>query len=247
MESTDQPSWVYQQTGILFDEGTTWEEWEKLWNNVQQIHRSVLWFCGDALKFADRKWPDKWPQAVDGYATETMNVAKWVAERIELERRRPNVSYTIHRTVASLEPADQDKLLDRAEREKWRTGDAALAVKAVKAGRYNGTRDDISPLGGHVVGASDLFGPSGRTKEPEPPPGFTPRVVAGKDVEPGPDQPYAFLWAVVEAARDAIAKDEITHELRKAVHHIDALEAIVKRTEYEAGAAQIRKHGTINF
>lgn len=47
----------------------------------------------------------------------TLTKAKWVSSQIEICRRRQSLTHAHHSEVASLEPKEQDKWLDRAESE----------------------------------------------------------------------------------------------------------------------------------
>ncbi|MFQ6041080.1 MAG: hypothetical protein ACE5PV_09510 [Candidatus Poribacteria bacterium] len=49
---------------------------------------------------------------------DTKDVA-WVAKRIPISRRRETLPWSYHQEVAVLEPDVQDKLLEKAEKEKW--------------------------------------------------------------------------------------------------------------------------------
>jgi N6-adenosine-specific RNA methylase IME4 len=52
-----------------------------------------------------------------------------VASRVETSRRREVLSWSHHKEVAALEPAEQDAWLDRAEAEGWTRMDLRSAIK----------------------------------------------------------------------------------------------------------------------
>lgn len=113
----------------------SFEDWDRAGAFLQQASGSVLWWVGDWLNYGERKWGEMYAQAVaaTGYDEQTLRVAKRVAERFELLRRRNNLSFPHHRDVAPLESAEADRLLDQAEAEGLSTRDLRAKVKELKA------------------------------------------------------------------------------------------------------------------
>jgi hypothetical protein len=62
------------------------------------------------------KWGEKYDEAVKlGFAYDTARHAADIAKRFQFVPRRTNLSWGHHAAVASLDEADADRLLDRAE------------------------------------------------------------------------------------------------------------------------------------
>jgi len=57
-----------------------------------------------------------------------------VASRFEVSRRRKNLSWSHHETVASLEPDQQDHWLDRAVADRLSVADLRLELRASRRG-----------------------------------------------------------------------------------------------------------------
>jgi hypothetical protein len=136
-----QTPWEFTEVGLVVLPDISWDEWTALWGTVRGLHRKALFFLGDALVAGERAFGEQYAQVLtDEYAAETHRVAQWVCSRIEPARRRPNLSFSVHREVASLPAADQDRLLDQAETGGWHTKDMREAVGAIK-GRAGGRRN----------------------------------------------------------------------------------------------------------
>jgi hypothetical protein len=240
--------WSYVElktTDIVIEEGIPFERWEELGDRLNAFIETGRWGLGRWIAYGEEHFGDDCRNAVAPSRSRRIDQALWVHRRCPPEIRHERLTWSHHRSVCGLDDHEmQRKLLDMAEQGDWDVSTLAKAVRqAKKAGK-------IEPTGtpAEVTTANRLFGPSGRARMPEmpqaatppappneeaataPPAGFTPRVVAGKDVEASGEDPYGFFWAVVKAARDAIAKCEITDELRKAVADVDALEDIAKKS-----------------
>jgi len=93
------------------------EEWTRLGETLKVVHHASLFWLGDWLTYGEQQYGEMYAQAVDvtDYEAGTLRNAKWVASRIELSRRRDNLSWSHHQEVAPLEPDEQDEWMDRAE------------------------------------------------------------------------------------------------------------------------------------
>ena len=105
------------------------------------VSRSVMWWIGDWLRFGDGKWGETSAQAVSmtGRQEQTLLDAQWVASKfVDNSRRREELSWSHHREVAALPPAEADELLDLAEREGLSTRELRAEVSRRKAARVIG-------------------------------------------------------------------------------------------------------------
>jgi hypothetical protein len=53
----------------------------------------------------------------------------YVASRFDFSRRRENLSWSHHETLAALEPDEQEGWLDRAEQHRWSVSDLRLMMR----------------------------------------------------------------------------------------------------------------------
>ena len=98
---------------------------------------SRLWWFGDWCNFGERKYGEKYSQALEAsdYERSTLRQASWVARQIEMSRRLDNLSWSHHLEVAALEPEDQDRWLNRADKEQLSSRDLRGLVRAERIER----------------------------------------------------------------------------------------------------------------
>lgn len=65
------------------------------------LHASVLWWWGDWLNYGEAAYAQKYTKALDtmDYSYGTLRNAKFVSGRLELSRRRDNLSWSHHLEV----------------------------------------------------------------------------------------------------------------------------------------------------
>jgi N6-adenosine-specific RNA methylase IME4 len=128
------PGFTLTRTGLVEDGSPTFEQWQECLRWVEYAGGACQWWLGDALNAGEQRYGEMYSQALEatGVEYQTARDAKWVSGRIELSRRRDNLSWSHHREVSPLEPADQDKLLEKAEAEGWSRQDLRKAVRDFK-------------------------------------------------------------------------------------------------------------------
>ena len=133
------------KTSLKIDVDLSFDEWEHMGKMLYQIGESVMWWIGDWLNYGHQRWGEKYAQAIEitksknrpnGYSYQTLRDAKWVSDRIKLSSRRDNLSWSFHQEVASLNPEEQDFLLEEAEKHDW--GRSELRNKAHRLKHSNG-------------------------------------------------------------------------------------------------------------
>src|SRR4030042_1838208 len=107
------PACEITAVGLGMPDDLTFERWEQIGQTLRKIEGARLWWFGDWCNFGERKYGEKYSQALEAgdYEYGTLRDAAWVADRIELSRRRDNCSFSMHREVAPLDEADQDRWL----------------------------------------------------------------------------------------------------------------------------------------
>jgi len=113
----------------------TFERWAALGGLLGRIHGSVGFWVGDWILYGERAYGERYAQGVEtcGLSPDTLRGYAWVAERLAPVRRRTGLSWSAHREVAGLAPADADALLDRAEREGLASRDLRRLVQERRA------------------------------------------------------------------------------------------------------------------
>lgn len=119
-------SWT-PSTGLSFD------EWENVGYTFQAIDASINWWIGDWLNYGESRYGETYTQALEitGYRLQRLMNAKWVANKIHPSTRvDPSIlSWSAHRQVAGLPPAEQAEWLQRAATEDWDSRTLRLALK----------------------------------------------------------------------------------------------------------------------
>jgi DNA modification methylase len=142
-----------QKTGLLPIGSPTFEQWQECGQFIQKASGAVQLWLGDWLNYGEHKWGEKYAQAIEdtGLEYQTLKNAAWVAGKIDLSRRRDDLSYNHHLEVASLEPEQQDKVLDWAIKEGASTRDVRQKVKTIKRQLKNGTKEITSKITGQII------------------------------------------------------------------------------------------------
>lgn len=124
----------WRPTALLLPEGLAFEEWEKIGATLGTIERGVNWWVGDWLNYGESAYGEKYAQAVEGSGWKLQSLINMasVAGRIPPARRKESLSWSCHRVVAYLEPAQQERLLDEAESKGWGSRDIEAAAKALR-------------------------------------------------------------------------------------------------------------------
>jgi len=110
-----------------FAEDLTYEQWLEIGQNLMQATQNIMWWLGDWWNFGDRKYGELAAQALNmEIPYNTFSKASYVANKVPLERRNPELSWTHHSEVASLDAGLQKEYLDKAI-------DEGLSVKALRS------------------------------------------------------------------------------------------------------------------
>ena len=142
----------WNAVSLNIPEYTSFDDWTRLGQTLQQMEKSVMWWIGDWLRFGERKYGETYTQAVaaTGYAEGTLKDAKWVAERFEKSARADDLSWRHHREVAALPPVERAQILARAAADGLSTRDVKALAKQEKnrvgAKHDTCTTDDLHAL-----------------------------------------------------------------------------------------------------
>ncbi len=125
------------QKGVIESREPTFEEWEACFSWAQDAERSIQFWLGDLLEIGERKFGDKYTQALEAteYAEQTLKNFTYVARKVPMERRQPTdkVSFSHHEVVAPLTPDEQTTYLQRARDESLSRDTLRAVVKEDKA------------------------------------------------------------------------------------------------------------------
>ena len=110
-------SFQLNKNGLVAIGTPTFEQWTKCGEFLKSANGAVHFWIGDWLNYGEKKYGETYAQAIDqtSYEYGTLLNDKYVASRVEISRRRDNLSFSHHQEVAALSPEEQTELLDLAE------------------------------------------------------------------------------------------------------------------------------------
>lgn len=110
--------------------GLSFEQWQEAGDALVHVESGVQWALGEWWLYGENNFGEEAAQALPlNYQLKTIQNAAWVASSIPASRRRVNLSFSHHAEVASLEPAEQDRLLDLAEKDQLSLRALRLAIR----------------------------------------------------------------------------------------------------------------------
>ncbi len=107
--------------GLELQEGLTYEQWEKLGDDLTKIGRAWQWWAGDWVNYGSRKYGETYTAAIEatGLSVKRLKNIASVCRSFERSRRRDLLTFKHHEEVQSLNEKLQTELLDLAEGERW--------------------------------------------------------------------------------------------------------------------------------
>jgi hypothetical protein len=124
-------SFKFHENGLEPIGDPTMQDWLTCGRFIYQSSKSIHFVIGDWLAFGEFKWRDSYREAValTGFKYQTLADDKWVSSRIELSRRRDNLSFEHHKEVAKLPDDQQEELLSYAEDKQLNRDDFRKVVR----------------------------------------------------------------------------------------------------------------------
>jgi hypothetical protein len=109
-------------------------EWTAAGRRLGAMGRCGQWGLGDWIRYGNAKFGERYARAasITGYDVQTLMNMVYVASRFEISRRRENLSWSHHETLAALDPAVQDHWLDQAVTKRLSVSDLRLELRSAK-------------------------------------------------------------------------------------------------------------------
>ncbi len=106
-------------------------EWSAVGRRFGQISRCSQWWLGDWIKYGNAKFGERYSRAVKltGYDVQSLMNMVYVACRFDISRRRENLSWSHHATVAALDLSGQEYWLARAVADKMSVSDLRTELR----------------------------------------------------------------------------------------------------------------------
>lgn len=117
----------------------SFDEWSAIGAWLEAVQGGLQWWTGDWMNYGEAAFDEKYAQAIDatGWSISTLEVYSWVCRKIAPAQRRPDLSFSHHKEVADLKPAEQETWLAKAitgeDGEAWSSDRLRRELKKAKA------------------------------------------------------------------------------------------------------------------
>jgi hypothetical protein len=116
--------------GLPIANTTSLEEWVAMGNDIYRSAERLTWHLADWAAFGERSFGQlgKFCET-HGINYQTLRNHAYVAQNVQLSRRRDKLSFSHHCEVAPLPTREQDKWLLSAEREGWSVAELRRQIR----------------------------------------------------------------------------------------------------------------------
>jgi len=128
-------------------------EWVDQGQRISMMGRSAGWWIGDWLRYGNARYGEKYARAmrITGYDAQTLMNMVWVSSRVDISRRRENLSWSHHAEVAPLDLLTQERLLNHAEAERLSVRDVRELVRVERRAKAGAESSSQGPSTASVV------------------------------------------------------------------------------------------------
>lgn len=108
--------------------------WVRVGQRLGKMTRCSQWWLGDWIRYGTTRWGEKYKEAarITGYDVKTLRNIAYVAEHVEVSRRRDNLTWSHHAEICALEPEQQDKWLNLAASQRMSVADLRIELRAAQ-------------------------------------------------------------------------------------------------------------------
>lgn len=113
------------------------DEWSAVGRRFGEIGRCSQWWLGDWIHYGNARFGERYSRAVKltGYDAQSLMNMVYVASRFEIYRRRENLSWSHHATVAALDAGEQEHWLSRAVADRLSVADLRVELRGARKER----------------------------------------------------------------------------------------------------------------
>jgi|ERR1019366_686077 hypothetical protein len=106
-------------------------EWSAIGRRFGEIGRCSQWWLGDWIHYGNSRFGERYSRAVKltGYDAQSLMNMVHVASRFGIYRRRENLSWSHHATLAALDIDSQEHWLTRAAAERMSVADLRVELR----------------------------------------------------------------------------------------------------------------------
>lgn len=135
------PKCKFDNTKLIIEPGLEYKEWEKIGIFLRHVEGSVQFWIGDWINYGEKSYGKTYEKALEATGLEygTLRNYKNVSGRVELSLRNDNLEFHHHQVVAPLEPEQQKKWLDKAEKD-------GLSVRELRGAIAKDRQKSVAPI-----------------------------------------------------------------------------------------------------
>jgi hypothetical protein len=128
------------------------DEWSAFGRRFGEIGRCSQWWLGDWIHYGNAKFGERYSRAakLTGYDVQSLMNMVYVASRFEISRRRENLSWSHHATVASFDVPSQEYWLGRAVVDKLSVADLRVESRSWRRALQAPAEDDPHQATAHA-------------------------------------------------------------------------------------------------
>jgi N6-adenosine-specific RNA methylase IME4 len=185
----------------------TSEQWHEAMQTISDIEGSIMWVLGDGWRAGEERkeyGAGEETATTLGLNYDTCRNAAWVAGRIELSRRRDNLSFGHHQAVAPLDPYEQDRFLDAAEKDRCTVKDIRTTVAKYRRAKKHQEIADAARAKQDILGPFPLI-------YADPPWSFETYSELGKELSPDEHYPVMSYEDIKALTVDGKPISELAH------------------------------------
>lgn len=145
------------RTGWILPKGLSFEDWQTCGAALSKIEGSVSWWLGDWWAYGEHAYGERKALFEEGgplaeLEFQTVRVYGYVANNVDPNQRSSKLTWTHHRHVADLPPAQQRKWLAKAEKEAWSSNELKAGIaRQAAVEKTKSVELDAKRLGKFVV------------------------------------------------------------------------------------------------
>lgn len=138
------PECEFTTVSLVIPRGMKFERWLELGEFLRAAGKGIQFWIGDWIRFGEHEYGEMYSQAIEATGKEEATLQNWVfvAQNIHSSRRRELdvVDFSTHAEVASLPPAEQERILAQAEKDPERFTRSQVRREVHKVQRKMGKR-----------------------------------------------------------------------------------------------------------
>jgi hypothetical protein len=127
-------------------------DWVAAGRSLGAMGRCSQWWLGDWIRYGNARFGERYARAaaITGYDSQTLMNMVSIASKFEVSRRRENLSWSHHETVAALPVEEQERWLDHAGAERLSVVDLRVELRAARRGARR-PEETVAAVAGEAI------------------------------------------------------------------------------------------------